>query len=86
MNGYPPISAQFNSIPYRIYDMLKSGPLTTKEIAAVGGRSHTRRISRLRELLKPHGWTVESKPLGHIDGELQYKYWLSETLPLWEVA
>ena len=42
--------------------------------------------ARLRELLKPHGWTVESKPLGNVDGEMQYKYWLSETLPLWEVA
>jgi len=85
VNGYPPIPAKFDSIPYRIYDLLKAGPLTTKEIADIGGRSHTRRISRLRELLKPLGWTVDSKPLGRIDGELQYKYWLRE-LGLFDTA
>jgi hypothetical protein len=71
---------------WRLYDLLKRGPATTKEIAAMGGRTHSRRVSDLREKLKPLGWTVESKPLGRYDGEMQFKYWLSETLPLWKVA
>jgi len=84
--GYPPIPAKFGSMTYQIYDLLKQGPATTKQIAALGGRTHSRRISDLRDKLKPLGWTVESKPLGNFDGEMQFEYRLCENLPLWKVA
>lgn len=61
---------------YIIYDLLYRGGADAVEITKVSGSlTHSRRISDIREVLAPHGFTVMSKRLS---GKRIYFYWLAE--------
>ena len=58
----------------KIYELLYRGGADAVEITnASGSMTHSRRISDIREALRPHGFTVMSRRL---DGKRVYFYWI----------
>ena len=58
----------------RLYEQLLIGPVTNAQMRdnpELRFLSHTRRITTLRELLEPYGWTVEGHDLGN--GIVEYR-------------
>ena len=57
-----------------IYELLYRGGANAAEITkASGSMTHSRRISDIREALKPYGFTVMSRRL---EGKRIYFYWI----------
>lgn len=66
-----------------IYELLYRGGADAVEITkASGSMTHSRRISDIREALKPHGFTVMSRRL---EGKRVYFYWIVATKDLPEI-
>lgn len=65
LNFNPPPSLgelfKYGSQLFQIYEKLISGGATSVEIQEIGCLSHTRRISDIRERLKPHLLDVKGK-------------------------
>jgi hypothetical protein len=60
----PPMPGElfkYGSQQYRIYEKLVSGGATSVEIQEIGCLSHTRRISDIREKLKPYLLDVKAE-------------------------
>lgn len=58
----------------RLYEQLLIGPVTNVQMRDnpdLRFLSHTKRTSTVRELLEPHGWTVEGQELG--GGIVEYR-------------
>lgn len=65
---------EFGSQNRTIYELLYHGGANAAEITkASGSLTHSRRISDIREALKPHGFTVMSR---RMDGKRIYFYWI----------
>jgi len=62
---------RFGSQQYKIYEKLISGGITNVEIQELGCLSHTRRVSDIREKIRPHLLDVKAERIR--DGLFIYK-------------
>jgi hypothetical protein len=72
---YPRNPFRYGSGNYLTYERLSIGPATGLELSKFS-LSHTRRLSDLKERLRPLGWTIENKRV--CNDPVIYEYWLAK--------
>lgn len=71
---------------HNLYARLCQGPLRTSELRRYGGMSQSKRISQVRQYLEEHGYDLECRSLGKMDGYNQFEYTIVKRLPLFDAA